>query len=55
MEWGKSGYGGKVGTYLAYLTLNMIFFLWEDGWLDGDLLVMHGLKNVIVDEMDVFS
>lgn len=55
VEWGKFGKGGKVGTYLAYLTLNMIFFLWEDGWLDGDLLIMQGLKNGIVDEMDVFG
>lgn len=39
LEWsGKnSGKGGKVGTYLAYLILKIIFFLWEDGWLDGDL------------------
>lgn len=37
VEWGKSGKGGKVGMYLAYSTLNMIFFLWQDEWLDGDL------------------
>lgn len=33
MERGKSGKGGKVGTYLAYSTLNMIFFFC--GKMDG--------------------
>lgn len=55
LEWKGENLGKEVAMYLAYLTLNMIFFLWEDEWLDGDLLIMHGLKNGIADEMDVFG
>lgn len=53
VERGKSGKGGRYVPSLLYLERD--FFLWEDGWLDGDLLIMHGLKNGIVDEMDVFG
>lgn len=56
LECSGKNLGKEVGTYLAYLTLKIIiFFLWGDGWLDGDLLMMHGLKNGTVDEMDVFG
>lgn len=56
LEWNGKNLDKEVGMYLAYLTLSRkVDFLWEDGWLDGDLSVMHGLKNGIVDEMDVFG
>lgn len=34
VERGKSGKGGKVGTYLAYLTLKIIFFF-VGRWMVG--------------------
>lgn len=56
LEWSGKNLDKEVGTYLGLPYLeHYIFFLWEDEWLDGDLLMMHGLKNGIVDEMDVFG
>lgn len=55
MERGKSGKGGKVGTYLAYLEHDIFFCGKMDGWMGIYLLIMQGLKNGIVDEMDVFG
>lgn len=56
VERGKSGKGGRyVPTYLSLPYLEHYIFCGEDGWLDGDLSVMHGLKSGILDEMDVFG
>lgn len=56
LEWNGKNLGKEVGMYVPSLPyLEDYIFLWEDGWLDGDLSVMHGLKNGIVDEMDVFG